>query len=217
MRLDNEIQRDVEAELRWTPEVDDTDVSIKVQGGAVTLTGFVPNSVQKYRAERAARRVKGVAAVANDIQVRWSGTAPTDPEIARAAVATLKSDLPSAAEQIRPMVHEGRITLLGEVEWYYQRELAEKLMHRIAGVISVRNSIHIKPKLAAEKDIKARIEAAFQRLADVDAHNIAVDATGSEITLRGEVRSWAERDQAQATAWGAPGVTRVANELTVRT
>ena len=217
MRLDNEIQRDVEAELKWTPEVDDTDVSIKVQGGAVTLTGFVPDSFQKYRAERAARRVKGVAAVANDIQVRWSGTAPTDPEIARAAVATLKSDLPSAAEQIRPMVHEGRITLLGEVEWYYQRELAEKLMHRIAGVISVRNSIHIKPKLAAEKDIKARIEAAFQRLADVDAHNIAVDATGSEITLRGEVRSWAERDQAQATAWGAPGVTRVANELTVRT
>lgn len=217
MRLDNEIQRDVESELKWTPEVDDTDVSIKVQGGAVTLTGFVPDSFQKYRAERAARRVKGVAAVANDIQVRWSGTAPTDPEIARAAVATLKSDLPSAAEQIRPMVHEGRITLLGEVEWYYQRELAEKLMHRIAGVISVRNSIHIKPKLAAEKDIKARIEAAFQRLADVDAHNIAVDATGSEITLRGEVRSWAERDQAQATAWGAPGVTRVANELTVRT
>ena len=217
MRVDNEIQRDVEAELKWTPEVDDTDVSIKVQGGAVTLTGFVPNSFQKYRAERAVRRVKGVAAVANDIQVRWSGTAPTDPEIARAAVATLKSDLPSAAEQIRPMVHEGRITLLGEVEWYYQRELAEKLMHRISGVISVRNSIHIKPKLAAEKDIKARIEAAFQRLADVDAHNIAVDATGSEITLRGEVRSWAERDQAQATAWGAPGVTRVANELTVRT
>ena len=217
MRLDNEIQRDVESELKWTPEINYTDVSIKVQGGAVTLTGFVPYSFQKYRAERAARRVKGVAAVANDIQVRWSGTAPTDPEIARAAVATLKSDLPSAAEQIRPMVHEGRITLLGEVEWYYQRELAEKLMHRIAGVISVRNSIHIKPKLAAEKDIKARIEAAFQRLADVDAHNIAVDATGSEITLRGEVRSWAERDQAQATAWGAPGVTRVANELTVRT
>jgi osmotically-inducible protein OsmY len=103
------------------------------------------------------------------------------------------------------------------VEWHYQRELAEKLMHRIAGVISVRNSIHIKPKAAAAKDIKARIEAAFQRLADVDAQNIAVDGAGSEITLRGEVRSWAERDQAQSTAWAAPGVTRVVNELTVRT
>jgi osmotically-inducible protein OsmY len=217
MRFDRDIQRDVEAELKWTPEVDDTDVAVKVQDGAVALTGFVHNSFQKYRAERAARRVKGVAAVANDIQVRWLGTVSTDPEIARSAVAILKSDLPSAAEQIRPMVHEGRITLLGEVEWHYQRELAEKLMHRIAGVSSVRNSIHIKPKLAAEKDIKVRIEAAFQRLADVDAHNIAVDVAGSEITLRGEVRSWAERDQAQSTAWAAPGVTRVANELTVRT
>jgi osmotically-inducible protein OsmY len=217
MRIDSEIQQDVEAELKWTPEVDDTDVAVKVRDGAVTLTGFVPNSFQKYRAERAVRRVKGVAAVANDIQVRWLGTSSTDPEIARSAVAFLKSDLPSAAEQIRPMVHEGRITLLGEVEWHYQRELAETLMHRIAGVISVRNSIHIKPKLAAEKDIKARIETAFQRLADLDAHNIAVDVSGSEITLRGEVRSWAERDQAQSTAWAAPGITRVANELTVRT
>ncbi len=114
------------------------------------------------------------------------------------------------------MVHEGRITLLGEVEWHYQRELAEKLMHRIAGVISVRNSIHINPKAAVEKDIKSRIETAFQRLADVDAHKITVEAAGSEITLRGEVRSWAERDQAQSTAWAAPGVTQVANELTVR-
>jgi osmotically-inducible protein OsmY len=217
MRLDSEIQEDVEAELKWTPEVDATDVAVKVKDGTAALTGFVHNSFQKYRAERAARRVKGVAAVANDIQVRWLGTVPTDPEIARSAVAILKSDLPSAAEQIRPMVHEGRITLLGEVEWHYQRELAEKLMYRIAGVISVRNSIHINPKAAVEKDIKFRIEAAFQRLADVDAHKIAVEAAGSEITLRGEVRSWAERDQAQSTAWAAPGVTHVANELTVRT
>ena len=104
MRFDREIQRDVEAELKWTPEVDDTDVAVKVQDGAVALTGFVHNSFQKYRAERAARRVKGVAAVANDIQVRWLGTVPTDPEIARSAGAILRSDLPSAAEQIRPMV-----------------------------------------------------------------------------------------------------------------
>ena len=216
--MDNEIQRDVESELKWTPEVDDTDVSIKVQGGAVTLTGFVPDSFQKYRAERAARRVKGVAAVANDIQVRWSGTAPTDPEIARAAVATLKSDLPSAAEQIRPMVHEGRITLLGEVEWYYQRELAEKLMHRIAGVISVRNSIHIKPKLAAEKDIKARIEGrhsnASRTWMPTTSQSMPLDQK-SHFEARCDLGR--ERDQAQATAWGAPGVTRVANELTVRT
>lgn len=217
MRSDSEIQRDVEAELKWAPEVDDTDIAVKVKTGTAALTGFVRNSFQKYRAERAARRVKGVAAVANDIQVRWPGAVPTDPEIARAAVAALQNDLPSVAEQIRPVVHDGRITLLGEVEWHYQRELAEKLMYRMVGVVSVRSSLHIRPKAAVEKDIKSRILAAFQRLADVDAHKIAIEAAGSEITLRGEVRSWAERDQAQSTAWAAPGVTQVTNELTIRT
>jgi osmotically-inducible protein OsmY len=142
---------------------------------------------------------------------------PSDPEIARDAVAILKSDLPGTAEHIRTTVHEGRVTLLGEVEWHYQRDLAESLMHRVPGVISVRNSIHIKPKAAAGKDIKERIEAAFRRLAQVDADNIAVDAAGSEVTLRGAVRSWAERDQALSTAWAAPGVTNVASELTIRT
>jgi osmotically-inducible protein OsmY len=217
MRTDTEIQRDVEAELRWAPDVDDTDVAVKVHNGIATLMGFVRSSLQKYRAERAARLVRGVAAVANDIQVRWFGTMPSDPEIARDAVAILKSDLPGTAEHIRPTVHEGRVTLLGEVEWHYQRDLAESLMHRVPGVISVRNSIHIKPKAAAGKDIKERIEAAFRRLAQVDADNIAVDAAGSEVTLRGAVRSWAERDQALSTAWAAPGVTNVASELTIRT
>lgn len=217
MRTDSEIQRDVEAELRWAPEVNETDIAVKVQRGAATLTGFVSSSFQKYRAERATRRVKGVAAVANDVQVRWPGTMPTDPEIARAAAAILMTDMPLAVTQIRAMVHEGHVTLLGEVEWHYQRELAEQLVHRIAGVISVRNSIHIKPKAAADRDIKQRIEAAFRRLAVVDAQHIAVDTMGSEVTLRGEVRSWAERDQALSTAWAAPGVTLVKNEMTVRT
>jgi osmotically-inducible protein OsmY len=217
MRLDSEIQRDVQTELEWTPDVDSTDVAVKVNSGAVTLTGFVHSTFQKYRAERAARRIKGVAAVANDLQVRLPGAVPADPEIARLAVSLLRNELPSVADGIRAMVHEGRITLLGEVEWHYQRELAEKLMYLIEGVISVRNSIHINPKLSAQADIKARIEAAFRRLADVDAHKIAVEAAGAQFTLRGEVRSWAERDQAQATAWSAPGVRTVANELTVRT
>ncbi|MBS0578215.1 MAG: BON domain-containing protein [Proteobacteria bacterium] len=217
MRVDSEIQRDVQAELNWAPDVDSTDIAVKAKDGTVTLTGFVTSGFQKYRAERAARRVKGVSAVANDIEVRLPGAAPTDPTIARAAATLIRSNLGPVAEGIHAMVHDGRVALVGEVEWHYQRELVETLMHRVEGVISVRNSIHVKPKTTAPADIKARIEAAFRRLADVDAHKIAVEVAGSEIVLRGEVRSWAERDQAQATAWAAPGVTRVANELTVRT
>jgi osmotically-inducible protein OsmY len=124
--------------------------------------------------------------------------------------------MPVTCEDIRPMVHQGHVTLLGTVQWHYQRELAERLMHALSGVISVRNSIHIKPPVAVGEDIKERIEAAFRRLAQLDASQIKVDTEGSEVTLRGEVRSWAEHDQAQATAWSAPGVTSVRNELSVR-
>lgn len=217
MKPDLDIKRDVEAELKWTPEVDDTDLAVSVSDGTVTVTGFVGSLFEKYRAERAARRVKGVAAVASDIQVRLSGGPPSDPEIARAAVAALKERMPATPEEIQPIVREGHVTLLGAVQWHFQRELAERLMHGLRGVVSVRNSIRIKPPGVVEHNIKQRIEAAFRRSAHVDASGIAVDSTGSEITLRGEVRSWAERDQAQATAWSAPGVTNVRNELTVHT
>lgn len=217
MRPDGDIKRDVEAELEWTPEVDDEDIAVSVSDGTVTLTGFVGSLFEKYRAERAARRIKGVVALANDIQVKLLGGTPSDPEIARAAAAALKDRMPASREEIQPMVHEGRVTLLGAVSWHYQRELAERIMHGLQGVVSVRNSIRIKPPRMVEHDIKQRIEAAFRRNAHVDASGIVVDSTGSEITLRGEVRSWAERDQAQATAWSAPGVTDVRNELIVRT
>lgn len=216
MKSDTDIKRDVEAELKWSPEVDGTDIAIKVNGGEVTLTGYARNYFEKYHAEIAVRRVKGVAAVANDIEVRPLAGVPTDPEIARAAIAALKFDLPLTWENIKPVVQQGRICLEGTVEWHYQRERAESAMRRLDGVIGVRNSIRIKPSVAVE-NIKHGIEDAFRRIAQVDADRICVDAHGSDITLRGEVRSWAERDQAQQTAWSAPGVTNVANELTVRT
>ncbi|MBS0366527.1 MAG: BON domain-containing protein [Proteobacteria bacterium] len=216
MKSDADIKHDVEAELQWAPEIDPTDVAVAVSRGVVSLAGFSPSLFEKYAAERAARRVKGVAAVANDIQVRFASAGPTDPEIARAAVAALEQRMPASARDIQPVVHEGHVTLLGAAQWHYQRELAEQLMHEVAGVISVRNSIRLKPHTAVEHDIRGRIEAAFRRLAELDARQIAVDAAGSQITLRGEVRSWAERDRAHATAWSSPGVTSVRNELTVR-
>jgi osmotically-inducible protein OsmY len=160
MRSDSDIKRDVEAELRWSPDVDETDIAVKVNDGEVTLSGFAHNYLEKYRAEIATRRIKGVTAVANDIHVKALAGAPTDPEIARAAVEALKMDLPLTWEQIAPIVKEGHISLEGAVEWHYQRERAESVIRRVKGVVSVRNSIKIRPSLAPE-DIRHRIEDAF--------------------------------------------------------
>jgi len=217
MRTDSDIKRDVEAELKWAPDVSETDIAVKVTGGVVTLTGYAASAYEKYRAEAAVKRVRGVAAVANDLAVRTPlGGMPTDPEIARDAVVALKLELPTVWEDIKPIVKQGHVALEGTVEWHNQRERAEAAVRRLRGVISVRNSISLKPRLAPN-EIKQRIEEAFRRNALVDAQNVTVDAQGSEITLRGEVRSWAEHDQAQQTAWAAPGVLTVRNEITVRT
>jgi len=217
MRVDNDIKRDVEAELKWAPDVSETDIAVKVTGGVVTLTGYAASAYEKYRAESAVKRVRGVAAVANDLGVRAPlGGMPTDPEIARDAVFALKLELPTVWEDIKAIVKQGHVALEGTVEWHNQRERAEAAVRRLRGVISVRNSIRLQPHLATT-EIKHRIEEAFRRSAVLDAQKVTVDAQGSEITLRGEVRSWAEHDQAQQTAWAAPGVLTVRNEITVRT
>ncbi len=216
MTSDIDIKKDVEAELRWSPDIDDTDIAVKVNAGEVTLSGFANSYLSKYHAEIAARRVKGVLAVANDIVVRPLAAVPTDEEIAQAVVEALKAELPVAWEFIEPVVKDGHVGLEGTVEWHYQRERAEGAVRALPGVISVRNSIKIRPAELAPENIKHRIEEAFRRLAQVDADRIVVDTSGSEVSLRGEVRSWSERDQAQRSAWSAPGVTSVRNELTVR-
>jgi len=215
MRSEADIKRDVEAELKWRPEVDETDIAVKVHGSEVTLSGFSRNYFEKCQAETIVRGVLGVSAVANDLQVKPPTGAPSDPEIARAAVMALKLELPYVWEQIKTTVTDGRVNLQGNLEWQYQREQAERAVRRLQGVLSLNNEIKLKPRIAPE-DIKHRIEDAFRRIATVDADHIRVDAQGSVVTLHGEVRSWAERDQAQRTAWAAPGVTRVNNSLTVR-
>lgn len=216
MRTDTVIKQNVDAELRWNPEVDETDIATKVQDGIVTLSGFARNYYEKHSAEMTVKRVAGVTAVANDLEVRPpAGQKWTDPEIARAALAALKAELPLSWETIKPVVHEGRIFLEGTVEWHFQRERAESAMRCVPGAGNVRNSIQVVPRVAAN-DIKRKIEDAFKRSAEVDADHITVETRGAEVTLRGEVRSWSERDQAQQSAWSAPGVTSVINELRVR-
>jgi osmotically-inducible protein OsmY len=217
MKPDIDIKRDVDAELRWNPEIDDTDIATKVNKGVVTLTGFVHTFLEKYRAEMTVKGVMGVTGVANDITVRLDkDVALTDPEIAREAVETLNRESAFGSNGIKPLVHGGHVTLEGTVAWQYQRERALQAVARIKGVTGVTNSIHIKPTVATS-DIKRKIEDAFRRNAVVDASHVSVDTNGSEVILRGEVRSWSERDQAQASAWSAPGVTHVKNEISIRT
>lgn len=217
MKTDTEIKHDVEAELCWDPQIDATDIAVKVNGGVVALSGVAPSYAQKYRADTTAKRVAGVTGVANDIEVRLqSGDAVGDPQLARAIVAVLQANLPMSWQDIKPLVHDGHVALEGSTQWHYQREKAEEAVRELRGVVSVRNSIRLQPIAVAATEIKRKIEDAFRRSADVDAQRVTVEAHGGEVTLRGEVRSWVERDQALRTAWSAPGVQQVRNELTVR-
>jgi osmotically-inducible protein OsmY len=214
---DSEIKSDVEAELRWSPEIDETDIAIKVNKGVVALTGFVRTYYEKYRAEGIVKQVAGVAGVANDIEVQLAqGRGLTDPEIAREAVEALKREGSWASDAVKPVVKQSHVTLEGSVAWQYQKERAVKAVVNLEGVTGVTNLIRVAPTVSTS-DIKHKIEDAFRRSATVDASHVVVDANGSEVILRGEVRSWAERDQAQASAWSAPGVTIVKNELSIRT
>jgi osmotically-inducible protein OsmY len=215
MRSDGDIRRDVEDELRWDPDLDATDIAVSVTNGVVTLTGFVRSYMEKYEAEVDAKRVAGVLAVVNDLQVRLPNIDERpDPEIARDAISRIKTELPYAWEKIRVMVRSGWVTLEGEVEWNYQRERAETAVRGVRGLKGLTNSIEVKPRVPPT-EIKRKIEEALRRAAEIDANRITVETNGSEVILRGTVRWWAEREEAERAAWAAPGVTKVDNRIIV--
>jgi osmotically-inducible protein OsmY len=211
IRTDQEIHKDVIEELRWEQGVDAREIGVAVKDGVVTLTGKVDTYLKKWRAEEAAHRVSGVMAVANDIEVRTIGER-TDTDIAEAAVHALTWDASVPPEKVHVTVERGWVTLKGVVEWQFQKQEAERVVRRLWGVKGVSNLITLKP-VASPTDLKKKIEDALVRSAEIDADKITVEVQGTKAILKGKVRSWAERQEAERTAWLAPGITAVDNRL----
>jgi osmotically-inducible protein OsmY len=210
-----DIKRDVENELASDPDIDATDIAVAVKDGVVTLTGFVRSYRQRRQAEADAKRIAGVVGVSNNIEVRLPIIHHRpDPEIARDAVEAIQRELPFSWEKIKVLVEDRWVTLEGDVEWYYQRERAEEAVRGVRGVKGVSNYIQVRPH-APPVEIKRKIEEALRRAAEIDASRITVEANGAEVILRGTVRSWAEREEAERAAWRAPGVVIVDNRIRV--
>ena len=214
-KTDEEIQRDVLAELKWDARLQPNEIGVIVKDGVVTFTGWVDSYLKKWNAEEAAQRVAGVKAVANDIEVRLpSSSERTDSDIAAAAVHALEWDALVPSDRVQVTVSKGWVTLRGEVDWQYQREDAERVVRRLTGVKGVTNLITVKPH-TAPSDLKKRIEEALVRSAKVDADRIIIEVQGSKAILKGTVRSWAEREEAERVAWSAPGILSVENRITI--
>jgi osmotically-inducible protein OsmY len=215
MKSDIQIQKDVMEEIRWQPYLNASQIGVAVKNGIVTLSGQVDSFSKKLAAEKAAKKVAGVKAVAEDIQVGISPSfLKTDAEIAEAVLNALKWHTAVQEEKIKIKVEEGVVRLEGEVEWEYQRNNAKTAIENLTGVKAVINSITLKPRVNAA-DIKQKIRAAFQRSANVDAGKIITEVAGNKVSLYGKVRSLAEKEDAEIAAWNAPGVVSVESHLEI--
>lgn len=215
MMTDSSLKRDVENEMRWDPSVNEAHIGVSVQKGVVTLSGHIPSYFEKHNAEKAAKRVHGVKAVADELQV-WlaEGNRRSDEDIAIAAINALKSNLAVPDENVQIVVRNGFVFLDGDVEWQFQSDAAEAAVRPLPGVTGVANKLTVKTHVSP-KQVKQQIEEAFRRSAEVDSKRVVVTATDGKVILSGNVRSWAEREEAQKAAWSAPGVTTVENNILV--
>jgi len=215
MKSDNELRRDVERQLEWEPAVDERRIGVSVMDGVVTLTGDVRTYAQRWKAERTVERVEGVRGVVNELKVHLT-TEVSDSDVARAAVHALQGDITVPSDRIKVKVSKGWVTLTGDVAWDFERRAAERAVRNLAGVRGVSNLINIKSPVKPE-NVKSMIEETFKREATLDAGSIIVEVSGTEVALRGTVRSWLERHEAEKAAWAAPGVTAVHNHIAVDT
>jgi osmotically-inducible protein OsmY len=213
---DFELRKDIEAELDWDTRLDSRQIGVAVKNGIVTLSGYVTSYPQSRAAEQAAQAVAGVRAVANDIQVLppHSQRRP-DAELADAACQALRSNIAVPADAVKLIVHDGWVRLEGEVRLWAQRQAAESALINLTGVKGISNDIAVSSQASVD-DVKTLIEQAIRRRAQLASRNIVVRSAEHTITLEGEVHSWDEREQAEAAARHAPGVTRVIDRLEVR-
>ncbi|RRN64274.1 BON domain-containing protein [Caulobacter sp. 602-1] len=212
---DKSVRQNVIDALDWEPSIDSAHIGVAVDRGVAVLSGHVPNYAQKAAAERIAKRVKGVAAIVDEITVRYPGSSThRDEDIAARAVQALNWDvfLPDNVVQVK--VSKGWITLSGELDWDYQRHAAEAAVRNLRGVIGVSNQISLK-RHVSPADVSHRIEDALKRDASVEAARIRVSASDGKVTLEGKVHSLHEREAVERAVWAAPGVHSVVDHLAI--
>lgn len=213
MKTDSQLQHDVMEELKYEPRVEHAHIGVTAKGGVVTLTGFVPTYTQKVMAEKTASRVRGVKAIAQDIEVRFPSDPKTsDAEIAQRILDVLQWDVTIPSDNIRVKVDHGWVTLTGTVDWQYERKAAARVAERISGVRGVVNNISVRIT-AAPSDVKERIMDAFKRSSTIDANAISVTVDGGTVKLSGTVHGWNERKIAENAVWAVPGVAKVEDHI----